>query len=148
MTNGWKLDRAERDLSTTVLGMDMPAPVILGPVGRQALAHPDGEIATARAAAAIWVRCPCTPPFETTPIRCAVPPVSRRRATKAPMPVLAKKLPSSMARSIWPRSIATTRPAPMLVCPTSELPICPRGSPTSGPKVTSVAFGHSARSRS
>ncbi|QIK66229.1 alpha-hydroxy-acid oxidizing protein [Nocardioides sp. HDW12B] len=44
------IDRSERDLTTTVLGVDMPAPVILGPVGRQALAHPDGEVATARAA--------------------------------------------------------------------------------------------------
>src|SRR5688500_19731277 len=44
------IDRAERDLSTTVLGDAMPAPVILGPVGKQALAHPDGEAATARAA--------------------------------------------------------------------------------------------------
>ena len=47
------IDRAERDLSTTVLGVTMPAPVILGPVGRQAMAHPDGEIATARAAAGL-----------------------------------------------------------------------------------------------
>ena len=47
------IDRAERDLSTTVLGVAMPAPVILGPVGKQALAHPDGEAATARAAAAL-----------------------------------------------------------------------------------------------
>lgn len=47
------IDRAERDLSTTVLGVEMPAPVILGPVGRQAVAHPDGEIATARAAAGL-----------------------------------------------------------------------------------------------
>ena len=31
----------------------MPAPVILGPVGRQALAHPDGEVASARAAAGL-----------------------------------------------------------------------------------------------
>jgi lactate 2-monooxygenase len=31
----------------------MPAPVILGPVGKQALAHTDGEAATARAAAAL-----------------------------------------------------------------------------------------------
>jgi L-lactate dehydrogenase (cytochrome) len=45
------IDRDERDLSTTVLGVAMPAPVILGPVGGQALAHPDGEAATARAAA-------------------------------------------------------------------------------------------------
>lgn len=47
------IDRAERDLSATVLGVEMPAPVILGPVGRQAMAHPDGEIATARAAAGL-----------------------------------------------------------------------------------------------
>ena len=47
------IERAERDLSTTVLGVEMPAPVILGPVGRQAMAHPDGEIATARAAAGL-----------------------------------------------------------------------------------------------
>ncbi len=44
------IDRAERDPSTTVLGVEMPAPVILGPVGGQGLAHPDGEDATARAA--------------------------------------------------------------------------------------------------
>lgn len=44
------IDRDERDLSTTVLGVAMPAPVILGPVGRQALVHPAGEIATAQAA--------------------------------------------------------------------------------------------------
>jgi isopentenyl diphosphate isomerase/L-lactate dehydrogenase-like FMN-dependent dehydrogenase len=47
------IDRAARDLSTTVLGVEMPAPVILGPVGRQALAHPDGEVATAKAAAGL-----------------------------------------------------------------------------------------------
>jgi len=47
------IDRDERDLSTTVLGVSMPAPVILGPVGRQAMAHAEGEIATARAAAGL-----------------------------------------------------------------------------------------------
>lgn len=47
------IDRDERDLSTTVLGVAMPAPVILGPVGRQALVHPAGEIASARAAAGL-----------------------------------------------------------------------------------------------
>jgi lactate 2-monooxygenase len=47
------IDRAERDLSVDVLGDTMPAPVILGPVGRQALAHPDGEAASARAAAGL-----------------------------------------------------------------------------------------------
>ena len=47
------IDRDERDLSTTVLGVTMPAPVILGPVGRQAMAHPEAEVATARAAAGL-----------------------------------------------------------------------------------------------
>lgn len=47
------IDRDERDLGTTVLGVAMPAPVILGPVGRQALVHPAGEIATAQAAAGL-----------------------------------------------------------------------------------------------
>jgi lactate 2-monooxygenase len=44
---------AERDLSCTVLGTEMPAPVVIAPVGVQTLAHPDGELATARAAAAL-----------------------------------------------------------------------------------------------
>lgn len=44
-------DHAVRDLATDVLGTAMAAPVLLGPVGVQTLAHPDGELATARAAA-------------------------------------------------------------------------------------------------
>lgn len=47
------IDRDDRDISTKVLGVWMPAPVILGPIGRQALAHPDGEVASARAAAGL-----------------------------------------------------------------------------------------------
>ncbi|HEX5407779.1 MAG TPA: lactate 2-monooxygenase [Pseudonocardiaceae bacterium] len=42
-----------RDLETTVLGTRMPAPVLLGPVGVQSILHADGELATARAAAAL-----------------------------------------------------------------------------------------------
>jgi lactate 2-monooxygenase len=48
-------DATKRDLSTTVLGTDMPAPVMLAPVGVQSIVHPDGELATARAAAALGV---------------------------------------------------------------------------------------------
>jgi lactate 2-monooxygenase len=40
-----------RDLRTTVLGTELPAPVLLGPVGVQSIVHPDGELAAARAAA-------------------------------------------------------------------------------------------------
>jgi isopentenyl diphosphate isomerase/L-lactate dehydrogenase-like FMN-dependent dehydrogenase len=40
-----------RDLSTTVLGTPMPAPVITAPVGVQSIVHPEGELAVARATA-------------------------------------------------------------------------------------------------
>src|SRR5271167_4267199 len=43
-------DVSERDLSTTVLGTHMPAPVLLAPVGVQSIVHPDAELAVARAA--------------------------------------------------------------------------------------------------
>jgi L-lactate dehydrogenase (cytochrome) len=45
-------DVSVRDLSTTVLGTAMPAPVLLAPIGVQTIVHPDGELASARAAAA------------------------------------------------------------------------------------------------
>lgn len=46
---------SQRDYSSTVLGTTLPAPLLLAPVGVQKLAHPDGELATARAAAALGV---------------------------------------------------------------------------------------------
>jgi lactate 2-monooxygenase len=46
-------DVAERDLSTEVLGTAMPAPLALAPIGAQKIVHEDGELATARAAAAL-----------------------------------------------------------------------------------------------
>ncbi|HEU4944880.1 MAG TPA: lactate 2-monooxygenase [Solirubrobacterales bacterium] len=48
-------DVAERDLSTTLLGTAMPAPLMLAPIGVQKAVHPDGELATARAAASLGV---------------------------------------------------------------------------------------------
>lgn len=46
-------DLSKRDLATELLGTPMPAPVMLAPIGVQTLLHPDGELATARAAAAV-----------------------------------------------------------------------------------------------
>ena len=46
-------DVAERDLSTTVLGTAMPAPLLLAPIGVQKVVDEEGELATARAAAAV-----------------------------------------------------------------------------------------------
>ena len=48
-------DVADRDLSTTVLGTEMPAPLLLAPIGVQKIVHEDAEPATARAAAALGV---------------------------------------------------------------------------------------------
>ncbi|MGH3773365.1 MAG: alpha-hydroxy-acid oxidizing protein [Pseudonocardiaceae bacterium] len=43
----------ERDLSTTVLGTPMPAPVLTAPIGALGLVHPDADLAVTRAAAAL-----------------------------------------------------------------------------------------------
>jgi lactate 2-monooxygenase len=48
-------DVSSRDLSTTILGTAMPAPVLLAPVGVQSIVHPEAEVAVARAAAATGV---------------------------------------------------------------------------------------------
>lgn len=43
----------ERDLSTTVLGTPMTAPVLTAPIGALGLVHPDADLAVTRAAAAL-----------------------------------------------------------------------------------------------
>ena len=44
------VDVGERDLTTTVLGEETSFPVMISPAGGQMIAHPDGELAAARAA--------------------------------------------------------------------------------------------------
>jgi lactate 2-monooxygenase len=44
-------DVSVRDLSTTILGTELEAPLLLAPVGVQSIVHPDAELAVARAAA-------------------------------------------------------------------------------------------------
>ena len=48
-------DLSSRDLSIELLGTRMPAPVLLAPIGVQTLLHEEGELASARAAAAVGV---------------------------------------------------------------------------------------------
>ena len=43
-------DVGERDLRTELFGASLPAPLLLAPVGVQSIVHPEGELATARAA--------------------------------------------------------------------------------------------------
>src|SRR3954469_17108854 len=57
----WKIvprmlrDVGVRDMRTEVLGTQMPAPLMLAPIGVQSIVHPDGELATARAAAELGI---------------------------------------------------------------------------------------------
>jgi isopentenyl diphosphate isomerase/L-lactate dehydrogenase-like FMN-dependent dehydrogenase len=44
-------DTSRRDLGREILGARLPAPFMLAPIGVQSIIHPDGELATARAAA-------------------------------------------------------------------------------------------------
>lgn len=48
-------DVSARDLSTTLLGQELPAPLLLAPLGVMELAHPEADVAVARAAAATGV---------------------------------------------------------------------------------------------
>jgi 4-hydroxymandelate oxidase len=49
------VDVSERSLTTTVLGQPLQLPLLIAPMAFQCLAHPDGEVATASAAAASGV---------------------------------------------------------------------------------------------
>ena len=48
-------DVSQRDLSVDVLGARLSAPVLLGPVGVQGIVHPEAEVASGHAAAALGV---------------------------------------------------------------------------------------------
>jgi isopentenyl diphosphate isomerase/L-lactate dehydrogenase-like FMN-dependent dehydrogenase len=45
----------DRNLETTLFGVKLPSPVLIGPVGLQGILHKDGELATASAAARVGV---------------------------------------------------------------------------------------------
>ena len=48
-------DVSQRDLSAEVLGLKLPAPLLLGPIGVQGIVHPEAELASGRAAAALGI---------------------------------------------------------------------------------------------
>ena len=48
-------DVAQRDLSIRLLGHELPAPIVLAPIGVQGIVHREAELATARAAASVGV---------------------------------------------------------------------------------------------
>ena len=91
-----------------------------------------------------WRSAECTPPSETSPMKCTRgAPRSASSSTS-----FSASDPSSTASSMRTRSCLTIAPAPRLRWPTSELPICPSGSPTLGPHAVSVVWSCSSQSRS
>lgn len=46
-------DVSKRSLKVKVLGQEMPAPVLVAPIGVQGIIHPDGEVAAGKAAASL-----------------------------------------------------------------------------------------------
>jgi isopentenyl diphosphate isomerase/L-lactate dehydrogenase-like FMN-dependent dehydrogenase len=48
-------DVSQRSLATRVLDLDLPAPVLLAPIGVQSIVHPEAEVAVARAASSLGV---------------------------------------------------------------------------------------------
>ncbi len=54
------VDVETRDLSTTLLGRELPAPVLCAPVGVQSIVHGQAELAVARAAAGLGLPFTCS----------------------------------------------------------------------------------------
>ena len=79
----------------------------------------------------------CTPPSETS-VRTCTRGAACSAASSTSLP---PKPGSRAASSMSVRSCLTTAPAPRLRWPTSELPICPSGSPTAAPHAVSVVCG-------
>ena len=59
--NKWQIrprvmrDVSERDFSISLFGQKMQSPLLLAPIGVQKIAHPEGELASARAAAGMGI---------------------------------------------------------------------------------------------
>src|SRR5512132_215475 len=88
----------------------------------------------------------CTPPSLVSPMMCSV---VLRSFTESMIRVstgLRPASPSTKAAVIRMRSCRMTRPAPMHMWPTSELPICPGGSPTAVPEASRSVAGYRAAS--
>jgi hypothetical protein len=79
-------DTTERDWSTTLLGTEMPAPLLLAPIGVMSIVHPDGELAVARAAAELGVPMGCRPRRRTRSRRSRPRPATLRAGTSCTGP--------------------------------------------------------------
>lgn len=48
---------SQQNISVTVLGHELSMPICVSPTAYQAMAHPDGELATVRGKLAVWLHC-------------------------------------------------------------------------------------------
>lgn len=64
-------DVTVRDLSTTLFGRTLPTPLVLAPIGVLEMAHPDADLAVARAAAALGVPMVFSSQASVSMERCA-----------------------------------------------------------------------------
>ena len=78
----------------------------------------------------IWFWWEWTPPGPRSPAIWIFPSLEVTLSISLASVLLAASDPSAMAASMRGKSCITIRPAPRFMCPTSELPICPFGSPT------------------
>lgn len=72
------VDVSKRSTATTILGSRWPSPLLVAPTAMQRMAHPDGELATARACGALDVAM-CLSSLSTTALE------EVRAATKGPL---------------------------------------------------------------
>ena len=95
-----------------------------------------------------WVMWLCTPPSERSPMQCSAEWFFLQFSIAFKSAGFSKKSPSWISLVIRVSSWYTIRPAPIFICPTSELPICPSGSPTAIPLASPFTKGFSAISLS
>ena len=88
-----------------------------------------------------WSAWLCTPPVPTRPIRWMALPASMAAFMFLTSTGLVIMEPSRMLLVMRVSCWYTMRPAPMLVWPTSELPIWPSGRPTAMPEASMVVMG-------
>uniref|UniRef100_A0A453L503 FMN hydroxy acid dehydrogenase domain-containing protein n=1 Tax=Aegilops tauschii subsp. strangulata TaxID=200361 RepID=A0A453L503_AEGTS len=71
------VDVSNIDMSTSLLGYNMPSPIIVAPTGSHKVANPEGEVATAKAAASCNSLMVCYPSHPIAESR-RLPPVVMR----------------------------------------------------------------------
>jgi isopentenyl diphosphate isomerase/L-lactate dehydrogenase-like FMN-dependent dehydrogenase len=96
-------ETTRRRLSSTVLGTELPAPVLLAPVGVLSIVHPDGELAVARAAAELGV-----PMILSTAASHTIEEVAEASEAAVSSPSSSSSGPSRWYQLYWPTEDAVT----------------------------------------